>query len=85
MSKLKNKGIVLEEVVVPTEEVVVSTKKVEEIKFPEVSRTGRFQSVAFGTGFVVYNPDACRVSGILTATQANDIVRRQNFAAQIKG
>lgn len=66
---------------VPVEETPVK----EEVKFPQVSANGKFQFVQVEGGFVVYNPLACRVSGIITLTEASDIVRRQNIAAHIKG
>lgn len=78
-AKLEDKEEAIEEVEVVEE---VETKEPE---YPEVSRNGRFQSVQVGESFAVYNPDGCRVSGLLNATQANDIVRQQNQAAQIKG
>lgn len=70
----------------PPEEIIEPEKSVEkEIKYPQIAGNGRYQAVQVGEGFVVYNPLACRVSGIITLTQANDIVRQQNHAAHIKG
>ena len=72
-----------------TPEVVVEaipTPVVEEtVEYPEVSANGKYQYVQVGDKYVIYNPIACRVSGLLTLTEAADIVRNQNLAAQIKG
>lgn len=71
-----------EEGVVVAEES--SEKSVAKGKFPEVAGTGRFQSVQFKGGYVVYNPAGQRVSDVLSLSQAEDIVRAQNQAAHIK-
>ncbi len=77
----------------PVEEVKVVETPVEEVKvvetslkvsYPEVSANGKFQYVQYGAGYVVYNPIAQRVTGIVSLTEAQDIVRNQNLAAQIK-
>ena len=75
---------------VPVDETPVVPEEVkspvkEDVKFPQVAGNGRYQVVQVGEGYVVYNPLACRVSGIITLTEANDIVRQQNQAAHIKG
>lgn len=57
----------------------------EPLIYPEGKGIKKFHAVPFKDGFVVYNPDGSRVSNILTALQANDIVREQNQAAHIKG
>ena len=84
-----NKDVPVEETpIVPVEETPVvpveETPVVPEVKFPQVSGNGKYQVVKIEGGYVVYNPIACRVSGILTLTTANDIVRQQNLAAHIK-
>lgn len=87
MSKVKikvDKGPVdevLEAPVVAEEVVTVPTEE----SWPEVTATGRYVAVPFKEGYVVYNPTAQRVSGLVSRTVANDIVRQQNTAAQIKG
>ena len=76
------------EEIVPVEETLeapIEETPVEEINFPQVTANGRYQAVKFGEGYVVYNPIACRVSSIITLTEANDVVRQQNQAAHIKG
>ena len=70
-----------------TEEETVedtSGKKGKSDKWPEGNATGRFHAVAHKDGFVVYNPAGQRVSNVLTEDAANDLVIRQNQAAQIK-
>lgn len=56
-----------------------------EVVYPEVAANGKFQFVQFGDKYVVYNPSAQRVTGAVSLLEAQDIVRRQNIAAHIKG
>lgn len=65
--------------------VDVKEKVEEKIEWPEVSKTGRYVEYPFRDGYVVYNPDAIRITGIVTKIQAEDTVRQQNTAAHIKG
>lgn len=69
------------EVVTPeaTPEVVVKDQ------WPEVGTTGKFNAVPYKDGYVVYNPSGQRATGVVTKVVADDIVREQNRAAQIKG
>lgn len=83
MGKIKNKEVVVEEVTEVTPATVV--EKETKAAYPEVGATGRFVAVAVGDGFVVYNPSGQRATGIVDQNKANDIVRQQNQAAQIKG
>ncbi len=83
MSKIKVKLDKAPEAPVGTPEVVVE-EKAEQV-FPQVSANKKFQYVEVSGQYVVYNPDGCRVSGLLTLTAAKDIVLRQNLAAHIKG
>lgn len=82
MAKNKVRVEEIEEIVeAPVEEIEVLKK---EFEYPEVRGIGKFQSISVEGGCVVYNPTGQRVSGILTATKANDIVREQNCAAHLK-
>lgn len=65
-------------------EVPIETKA-KEVVYPEVLASGLFQSVALPDGgYVVYNPNGQRVSGVLNDVEAADIVRAQNLAAHLK-
>lgn len=64
---------------------VVAEKKSTGIEYPEGDAKGKFHSVSFQNGYVVYNPSGQRVTGIIDKIAAADIVRQQNQAAQIKG
>ncbi len=67
---------------------VVETPVVEskaEVSFPVVKGNGKFQAVVVGEQFAVYNPDGQRVTGLVSFSQASDVVRQQNQAASIKG
>ena len=75
----------VETVDVPIVEEKVEAPVPSRIEFPEGKKTGKFHSVTVKDGYVVYNPDGSRISGIITLIQANDIVRQQNQAAHIKG
>lgn len=83
-----------------TEEVKVEAPKVEEAKvaapieekkevktsdWPEITATGRYVAVEYKDGYVVYNPIAVRITGVISKIEAEDIVRQQNTAAHIKG
>ena len=73
----------------------VETPKVEETKtevkttasesFPVSNISGRYHSLPFQDGYVVYNPNCIRVSGVISKIAADDMVRNQNQAAHIKG
>lgn len=69
------------DVPVETEQVNVPSAK----SFPEGNTTGKFHSVPFNNGHVVYNPDGQRITGIVTKVEADDLVRQNNQAAHIKG
>lgn len=82
MVKVKiNKDVEVPVVDAPVAEVV--EKKVE-AKWPEVGQTGRFNAVEWQGGWVVYNPAGQRATGVLKKEVADDIVRENNRAAQIK-
>jgi len=52
--------------------------------WPETKIRGRFHTVEFGGGYVVYNPAGQRATGVLRRELAEDVVRNNNYAAQIK-
>jgi hypothetical protein len=59
-------------------------QKEKEVKFPDVRGNGKFQSVKFENGYVIYNPNGQRVSEVISLDIANDIVNRQNSAGGYK-
>lgn len=75
----------------PVAEIETTPVKVEESidlapvasEWPEVTATGKFVAVPFKEGYVVYNPIAQRVTGVVSRDEASDIVRAQNRAAQL--
>mgnify|MGYP001602141046 CR=1 FL=1 len=69
---------------VKVEEAPVVVAKQVKSTWPEVGTTGRFNAVKFQHGYVVYNTVGQRATGVVTKDQAEDIVRAQNRAAQIK-
>ncbi len=82
---------VVAEAVAPEAEAPVAEPVVEEEveskskdKFPEVRGNGKFQSVKHGKGEVVYNPAGTRVTGVVSADEAKEIVLRQNSAGGFK-
>jgi hypothetical protein len=79
-----DKGPVAPVVDMPTEAEKVAAPA-NEIVYPTVGTNGRFAAVAFMDGYVVYNPNGQRVSGIMSKAAADDMVRNQNTAAHIKG
>lgn len=83
MAKVKNN---VEETVVAETPKVVEVKEVKEkaVEYPEGNATGRFHSVAFNGGYVVYNPAGQRATKVVTKIVADDIVRQNNQAAHIK-
>lgn len=64
---------------------VIATPVSVKSEWPEITATGRFTSVPFAAGYVVYNPIGQRVTEVVSKVAADDIVRQQNAAAQIKG
>lgn len=89
MSKLPkikvDKGPAIDVVEKPVETEVAATPVSAKSEWPEVTATGRFVAVPFAAGYVVYNPIAQRVTEVVSKTVADDIVRNQNTAAQLKG
>lgn len=84
MVKQKNK---IEEVAVNESSPVVQAEAPvvkSAVEFPVGEAKGHFYSVAHGEGHVVFNPNGHRVTGIVSLTEASDIVRSQNQAAHIK-
>ncbi len=62
-----------------------TTKADPKVKYPEGTITGKFHSVVFGGGYVVYNPNGQRATGVVTEAQAKDLVMKNNRDAGIKG
>lgn len=52
-------------------------------EWPESSVSGKFNSVAFKEGHVVFNPSGQRLTEVISKTEADEIVRAQNRAAQL--
>lgn len=89
MAKIKNEEkveeVIEEKVEVVPKEVEVEGDKPKKIEYPEGDAKGRFHTVAFEGGYVVYNPAGQRATGVIGKIKADDIVRQSNQAAQIKG
>lgn len=77
------------DVVVPaetvSEPVAETSPKKEGFEYPVIGTTGKFHAVAFEGGYVVYNPAGQRATGVIAKVQADDLVRKNNQAAHIKG
>jgi hypothetical protein len=82
----KEPEVVQPEAVKQEAEVQPEPKKEKVVKnvWPEVGYTGKFHAVEHEGGYVVYNPGGQRATGVLRKEIADDIVREQNRAAQIK-
>lgn len=64
-------------------ETTTEAVKTEKQEWPESSVSGKFNSVAFKEGHVVFNPSGQRLTEVISKTAAEDIIRAQNRAAQL--
>lgn len=59
-------------------------KKEKVVSYPIVVGNGKFQIVSHAEGFLLYNPDGARVSGVETEARIKDLVNRMNTSAGLK-